>query len=181
MNVPMNPSVLLAGFGLAITSLIGYNFVHKPQQRQLGLVRTAIVAEQAKQQTLSAIASSLRQMEQYRARLPEEPDPSWLVRHVLSVAEQSGVELTSISQEPLQRFEQYTRLAVRLQVTASYHHLGTFLGRLEQSPVFVRVDDLDVSQSRTSSNRSPAPDISLTLSTFYVPPSTAIVGGGVTP
>lgn len=181
MKAPMNPSVLLAGIGVAITTLLGYNLVHKPQQRQLSVVRAAITAEQTRQQTVSAIADALQQVEQYRGRLPGEPDPSWLVRHVVSVAEHTGVQLTSIGQEPPQRFEQFTRLAVRLQIAASYHRLGTFLDLLERSPFFLRVDSLDIAQPPSSQDHAQPEDVTMTLSTMYLPPGATIVGGGAAP
>lgn len=181
MSVPMNPSVLLAGIGVAITTLLGYNLVHKPQQRQLDSIHAAITAEQTRQQTASAIVDALQQLERYRGRLPEEPDPSWLVRQVVSVAEQTGVQLTSIGQEPPQRFEQFTRLAVKLKVAASYHRLGTFLDHLERSPVFLRVDSLEITEPSDSQGPPQPEDVTLTLSTVYLPPGAAIVGGGAAP
>ena len=161
--------------------LLGYNLIHKPQQRQLSQVGLAITAERTRQQTAFAIAETLQQLDRYRGRLPEEPDPSWLVRHVVSVAEETGVQLTSISQEPPQRFEQFTRLAVKLQVAASYHHLGTFLDRLEQSPQFLHVDSLDITKPRTSEVDAQPEEITLKLSTIYLPPRASIVASGLVP
>lgn len=177
----MNPSLLLAGIGVAVTGLIGYNAVHKPQQRQLGLVRTQVMEEQTRQQAAMGVAELLHQIEQYRKRLPEEPDPSWLVRQVVALAEQSGVQLTTISQEPPQRFEQFTRLAVRVQITATYHQLGTFLDHIERAPQYLRVEQLEVSRSRSGQAGGQPETVHLMLSTLYVSSGLSAVGGGVVP
>ena len=171
----MKPTLLLAGIGLAATLLIGYNFVHKPQQRQLDLVRAQVAAEQARQETAATVAAVLHQIDQYRKQLPDEPDPSWLAQEAMKLAEQSGVQLTTINQEPPQRFEAFTRLAVRLQVTASYHQLGTFLDRLERSSRFIRVEEVDMPGARNATDQMPA--ISLTLSTVYLPSGLSAIGG----
>ena len=171
----MKPSLLLAGIGVAATLLIGYNAIHRPQQQQLGAVRAQVAAERVREETAAAAASVLQEIERYRKQLPEEPDPSWLVQEAVKLAEQSGVQLTTISQEPPQRFETFTRLGVRFQLTASYHQLGAFLDRLERSNRFIHVDSLNISQARNITDQIPT--ISLTVSTLYLPSGLNVVGG----
>ena len=171
----MKSSLLLAGIGLVVTGLIGYNLIHKPQQHQLGLVRDQVAAEHTRQETAATVAATLHEIERYRKQLPEEPDPSWVVQEAGRLAEQSGVQLTTISKEPPQRLDTFTRLAVRIQVTASYHQLGTFLDHLERSDRFIRVDAVDIPKIRNAADQ--VEGISLTLSTLYLP-SGLTAGGG---
>ena len=171
----MKPSLLVVGIGVATTALIGYNLIHKPQQRQLRLVRAQITAEQTRQQAATTVAALLHDIEQYRKQLPEEPDASWLAQEAVTLAEQSGVQLTTISQEPPQRFDAFTRLAVKLQVTASYHQLGAFLDQLERSNHFIRVDRVEIPPGRDASHQTQ--DMNVTLSTLYVPSGLKGLGG----
>jgi Tfp pilus assembly protein PilO len=146
-----------------------------PQQRRVSLIQAQVAQEQATQEMQQAVAALLDDLEAQRRQLPQEPDPSWLVREVVAVAQQSGVQLTTITQEPVQPFDQYTRLGVTLQLNASYHQLGAFLDELERSPAFIRVERIGL--TRGVEDDKPAV-IQVRLSTVYVPPLLARAGGG---
>ena len=172
----MKASFLLGGIGVVVTALLGYNIVYIPQERQLNEIRGQVREERIRQETAAGVAASLNQLEQYRTRLPNEPDPSWLVGEVAALAEASGVQLTTISQEPPQQFESFTRLAVKLQVTASFHQVGTFLDHLERSNRFIRVERVDIGQAQGLDAQAAA--VEMVVSTLYVPPGLGASGGG---
>lgn len=172
----MKPSFLLGGIGVAVTVLLGYNMVYKPQEHQLNVIRAQVLEERVRQETAAGVAASLNQLEQYRTRLPSEPDPSWLVGEVVALAEASGVQLTTINQETPQQFESFTRLSVRLQLTASYHQVGAFLDHIERSNRFIRVERVDIGRNQDSNAQSAA--VEMVVSTLYVPPGLSAVGGG---
>jgi Tfp pilus assembly protein PilO len=169
----MKEALLLGGIGIASVVLIGYNFVYVPQQNQVKLIQAQVTQEQTNQATQAEVAALLLQVERYRKRLPEEPDPSWLTREVVALAQKSGVQLTFINQEPSQSFEQFTRLAVNLQFHASYHRLGSFIDEIERSEHFIRVEQLIVSPSEKEDSAA----IQLILSTLFVPPVVANSSG----
>ena len=162
----MKPTFLLAGTGIAILWLVGYNLIYAPQQVQMRLIQAQRAEEQATQQTQAEVAALLQQVEQYRKRLPQEPDPSLLVKDVVELAQRSGVQLKSIVRDAPQVLPQFTRLLVHLDVSASYHQLGTFLDDLERSEHFMRVEHLTVTRQ---ANNGPAA-IQLTVIALYVPP-----------
>ena len=167
------PLLILASVAVALTGLVGYNLIYVPQQQQVSLIRKQIAQEQASQQTAVTVAGLLQELERRRARLPNEADPSWLVRIVVELAEKTGVQLTTISQEtPQPQAEQLTRVAVNLQFDASYHELGAFLDALERSDRFLRVERMHVSRSGSDT----PPSIELLLSTFSV--SSLVAGSG---
>ncbi|MBI2104709.1 MAG: type 4a pilus biogenesis protein PilO [Candidatus Omnitrophica bacterium] len=138
------------------------------------LIQAQIADEQATQRLQADVAALLRQAEQSRKRLPEEPDPSLLVHDVVALAQQAGVQLTSISRETPQTFRRFTRLAVILQGTASYHQLGAFLDALERSERFLRVERFEISRP---TELGPA-SVHLSISTLYVPPVLPASAGG---
>jgi len=173
----MKPTFLIGIVEVALAAFLGYNMVYRPQQREVQRVRAQQGEERTHQQTQTEIAAYLQQIERYRKRLPPEPDPAWLVRELVELAREPGVQLTSITQEDPQSVGQFTRVAVQLQVSATYHQLGTFLDAIERSDHFLRVDRLDI-QQQGSTDR---PTIQLTFSTLYVPPllaAPANAGGG---
>ena len=162
----MKPALLIGVIGLALTGLLGYHG-YKRQQERARLIQTQIGQEQANQEAQAEVAALAQQIEQYRAQLSPEPDPSWLARNVTALGRKAGLELTTITQESPQPFAQFTRLAVNLNFSANYHQLGTFFDDLEQSDSFIRVEHLDVSSPKETGGRAV---VHVVLSTLYLPP-----------
>ena len=161
----MKPTLLLGAIGVALTALVGYNFVYGPFQRQAAVIRSQVIEEQATQGMQAEVAALLQQLDQRRKQLPPEPEPSWLVREAVTLSEKAGLQVTTISQEPPSATDQSTRLAVTLQVTAFYHQLGAFLDELEHSDHFIQVDRMRMSRAQENGPLS----IEIALSTFYLP------------
>ena len=162
----MKPALLIGVVAVALGGAFGYYNVHVPQQQQVQVIQRQIADEQSSQRTKADIAGLLDEIQQFQHRLPQEPDPSWLVREAVALAEKSGLQLSLITREIPQPNKQLIRLSVALQFTASYHKLGTFLDALERSDAFIRVDRISVSPSPEKSDAM----VQLVLSTVYVPP-----------
>lgn len=172
--MPPKPFVCLVAIEVALTGYIGYNFIHVPQQRQVRLIREQIAHEHTKRQAAIEVAALLDQRTQYQTRLPSEPDTSWLARDIVALAENAGVQLTTITQETPQSFEQFTRLGVSLKFNASYHQLGAFIDDLERSAHFIHVEQMSVGRS----GRDEAASVQVTCSTLYLPPPLPVPSGG---
>lgn len=170
----MNNSAVAGGIVAAITLLAGYHVVYVPKRDEVRVIRAQLAEKRSAQPTQADAAALLQQIERYRTRLPQAPDTSWLVKEAVALAEASGVQLTSITQEPPQQVEPFTRLAVSLQFNASYHELGGLLDRLERSDHFIRVERLRLAVRRDATGSSGLSDVppavELTCSTLYVPP-----------
>ena len=162
----MKPLLIVLAIVVATACGIGYYAIHVPAQNEVRLIQTQIAEEQTSQGTKGDVAALLAHIERYRARLPEEVDPSWLAQEVVARAQKIGVQLTSITQDAPQQLDQYTRLAVNLQLTASYHQLGAFLDEVESSPYFIRVERLSVDRSDADERGS----VQVTFSTVVSPP-----------
>ena len=163
------PTLLLGIIAVAIVCSIAYTSIYVPAQQQVQLIQTQKTKERASQRTQADVAALLKTIEAYRKRLPSEGDPSWLVRETVALAQKAGVEISSINQEDPQKFSGFTRLAVNLQFTASYHQLGAFLDAIEHGDHFIRVDRIGLSRSNSRSGEGMA-SIKLAFSTIYLPP-----------
>ena len=161
----MKPLPIVFAIIVATACGIGYYGIHVPVQNEVRLIQTQIAEERTSQGTKGDVAAVLKRIERYRARLPGETDPSWLAQAVVALAQKTGVQLTSITQEPLQQFDQYSRLAVTLQLTVSYHQLGAFLDAVESSPHFIRVERLSVDRLDTDERGL----VQVTFSTIVLP------------
>jgi len=162
----MKSAVLIGAIGVAIAAPVGYYLFHAPHQRQVRLIRAQLAQEQAVRQTEAEVRALLEELAQYRKRLPQEADPSWLVREVVSRAQAAGIQLRTITQQAPQALDRFTRLAVHVEFPASYHQLGTFLDELERSDAFIRITQITVSPPQGE----PAASIQLTLETLHLPP-----------
>ena len=162
----MKSKLPLGVIGVAIVTLFGYHRIHQWQQQQVRLIQQQIVEERDKQRAQADVATLLQQVEQYRTRLPHEANASWLVQEVLAIGKKAGVQLTTVSEEAPQKFQQFTRLGVNLQCKASFHQLGTFLDYLERSNHFIKTERMTVS----APGHDGVASVQVTVSTLYLPP-----------
>lgn len=162
----MHSRLIVLAIVVATACAIGYYGIHVPAKNEVRLIQQQIAEEQNSQGTKTDVAALLAQIERYRARLPEEADPSWLAQQLVTLAQQSGVQIASITQETPQPSDRFTRLAVNLQLTASYHQLGAFLDAVERSPYLIRVERLTVDRTE-GEERGRA---QVTFSTIVLPP-----------
>ena len=169
----MKPTLLLAIIGVAIAGFFGYHTIYLRQEEQVRLIQTQLDEEHANQKAQADVGALLREIEQYSNRLPPKPEPSWLVDEAVALADQAGVQLTTLTQHAPKPLQQFTRLSVTLQLRASYHQLGTFLDRLEHADHYVRVDSLAITPPQ---EKSALATIRLVLSTVYLPPVRAVTG-----
>ena len=164
----MKATVLLGVMSVAVAAPLGYTMA-KRHQEKIHLIQTQIAQEQVTQQAQADVAALLRQIELYHKRLPSELNPSWLVTEVVALGERAGLQLTRIAQEQPQSLQAFTRLAVTLEFSTSYHQLGAFLDLIERSEQFIRVERLEAKSDPSRAEGTDA-SIRLTLSTVYLPP-----------
>ncbi len=169
----MKPSFLLAAIGVALTALIGYHGIYARQQEQVRVIQAEIAQEQANEQARAEAGSLFQELEQLRARLPAERDPSWLAREVVAHAEAVGLRPTAITQQAPQTLPHYTRLAVVVQFHGTYHQIGALVDRLERAQTVLRVEQLDAGQA---SGQEQQAMFTIGVSTLYVPPATGAAG-----
>lgn len=167
----MKAPLLTGVVAIAVAVPLGYN-IHRHAQAQLRAIRQRIAQEQMLQRTQTEIGATLEQVERYRKRLPSEPNTSWLVNEIVTLTEQANLQLSTITQTPPQVFPQFTRLAIEIELSASYHQLGTFLDRLERAEQFIQVEHLEMLSGNEKDGNV---RIRLMLSTIYLPPAADLV------
>jgi len=164
----MKPAWVSGVIVLALAGYFGYyNGIYLPNQKRLRKLQEQLTQQQQTQELRAQLAQSLEQVEQFRKRLPPEPETAWLVREVGKLAEDTGLQLTSIIPQTPRQLSELTHLAVAIEFVTSYHTLGEFISRLESSKAFLRVDELGV--ARGADETKPA-QVRLIISTLYVPP-----------
>ena len=162
----MKPLPIVLAIIVATACGIGYYGIHVPAQNEVRLIQTQIAEERANQNTKGDVSALLSQIERYRERLPKDADPSWLAQEVMALAQKTGIQLATITQDAPQQLDTSTHLSVNLQLTATYHQLGAFLDEVERSPHFIRVDRLSVDRIEGDDRGL----VQVTFSTVVLPP-----------
>ena len=165
----MKATVLIGVIGVAFGGAIGYYKVYEPNLEQARLIQQKAAQLHDDWHAQDEVASLLKQVEQFRKRLPPEPEPSWLSREVVELTRHAGLELSSITANAGQEFRGITHLSVSIQFEATYHEIGMLLDDVERSDYFLRVEHLDMSNQHANDER---PAVTLTLGTIYMPPVT---------
>ena len=168
----MRPAVLCGVVVVALAGYLGYYGIYLPDQRKLSTLREQLTKEQETQELAGGLVHSLEEVEQLRKRLPQAPETERLLQEVGRIAQQEGVQLISIVPQEPKGLQDVTRLAVTLKFVSSYHQLGRFVSGLENAPLFLLVETLNLSRDRED-----VAHVEMTVSTVYVPPLTSAVEG----
>lgn len=187
----MNPTLLIVAGGVALGGYVGYHRIHAGHAQQIQVIAAQIAQETADQDAQRQVAALFAEIEAYQQRLPQEPDPSWLVSKITEAARADGIELTSLSPDNPADQKTFLRLSAKFQFLASYHQLGRFLTQLESSRPFIRVDRVEMNPVVSAARAARAPlkaeapavetatqplVVRLQVSTLYVPPVTGQTG-----
>ena len=162
----MKPVLLLGVIGVVVGGYVGYNYGYVPQHNKVHLIDAQLAQEHTNHKTGDDVAVLLNDLERRSKRLAPEADSSWLAREVVALAQQAGVEVTTMTQDSPQVSPQLTRLSVNLEFNAPYHLLGSFIDQLEQGKAFMRIDRLELSELP---NQKGVASVRLAVSSFYLP------------
>ncbi len=170
----MKPTQLALLIGsLVLTGLLGYHRIYLPKNQEVASIHQQIAQEKTTQATREEVVALLAQVERYRQRLPDEADPSWVAREVVTLGKQAKIQLANIAQESPQPIQSstsakspFTRLAVAFEFRTTYHQLGAFLDAIEGSDRYLRIDRLDVTADTDGSGQA---TVRLVVSTCHVP------------
>lgn len=160
----MKPTLLSGIIVLALAGQLGYHTVYLPYQHKVRELQEQVAKQRQTHELQAQLAKSLEELEQLRKVLPAQPDTEWLVRAVGELAEEAGLQLTSIVPQSPQAVQEFTRLSVNLQLVTSYHQLGKFISLLERSKSFLKIDGLDIARREEGMAQ-----VKMTVSTLYVP------------
>ena len=162
----LQPEAVSAIIVLALTGYFGYD-LYLNYHQGVRRIREDFQRHQQTQGFHMKLAESLQEAEDIRAQLAPDATSESLLDHVNALAKEAGIEITSATPYPPRQFNQFIQPSVSLQVVTSYHRLGKFLSIVESASPFMRVDEVNVSQS--GNVEAPA-SVRLTLSTLSVPP-----------
>ncbi len=160
----MRPGLVSGLLVLLAAGLLGSR-IYAREQAKLVNIHQQFSEEQQRQALREDLASRLRQLDQIRSHLAPEVETEWLFEQVHTLAQNVGINVTSLTPLPPKPLEEFTQVGVNVQFESSYHQLGTFLSQLENAPAFLQVDDLEVGTGPQTGVLS----VRITISSFSVP------------
>lgn len=169
------PALISGLLVAAIAGYLGHRTIYRDYQRTMTTLRAQLTDQQQTQGLREQAAQSLQEIERFRKQLPPQPETEWLMREVSRLAEEAGIQLTTIlpaNPKKVEGLEGVMTLTVALDFTAPYHQLGKFLSVVESAPVFIRVDELMLAR-----NEQGRAKVQLTVGTLYVPSGVPPISG----
>lgn len=174
-------SKLILAVAAALIILLDFSFIMKSQIRwlkelnpKMSQLKTNI--KQTREditmfnQIQEQYQESKKKMSDIEKRVPQEEDIPVILQDISSAANDSMVKILQIrpmKEEKEMSLEtqagKYYRIPISIEAQGSYHLFGKFLSILENSEIFMSVNNLEISSSdRDSKNHN----INLTINTF---------------
>ena len=161
---------LLVGLGFfLITIILAKKVIYAPQEEKINLLKEKIREERKKVSLLKEIEQIEQDISFYQKKISPRKEVSWVLDEVTKIAKDAEIKIATLEPQPPEDIGIYTRLPLKLKVECSYHELGNFLSRLENSEKFLRVDSMQI-ESREGIE-FPMPDKSkamLVVSSVYL-------------
>lgn len=152
-------AALVAGVCGALLGGVWYQFLNPMQldiegkTSKVADLQTLVAKSEAHQKELAKIKQDTlaleAKLEMLKAILPLEKETDEIFRAVQLQAGASGLKVSRVNPKSTIDHEVYTEYPIDLDVTGTYHNVGTFLDRIRQLPRIVNISGLRL-QGRAS-------------------------------
>lgn len=137
-------------------------------QRKLNFARSAVAnIPKYKQQTKELN----RKLSSYKKKFSTQQEISSLLKELSDMARSAGVKIVALKPHPAvvaskkkDSNSAYKKFPISIQAACGYHQLGTFLNKLENAGIFMRVTDIKM----TGNSRNPREHLVQILVNTYI-------------
>ena len=130
---------------LLLGAFIGANFIYQPKVNQMKQL-TAALDQEEELGTLSTELTSLeKRLQNYDSRLMEkEKEEAELIDQIRKIANEVPVRVISMTPESERsdNREGPRMISLRVSFEGTYHQLGNFVAKVENSEKFMKIDSL---------------------------------------
>lgn len=129
-----------------------------------------IALKQQRQRTEleNKVAKKLEELKKIREKLEPLKESAVFLGEIAKFAGQLNMKLITISAVPIQRFDEYVKLSVKLSLDTSYHEVGNFIAELETAKRFINIENLDIMPNKDSEKTTTQVEATLVVSTLYL-------------
>ncbi len=140
--------IMAIGVGMALIAVwYLYGSVYKGTVVAIREVNGQIENEQQGGEIAKEVAGLQTVVAKYRSYFVKGKDESWLVDKVSRAANEAGLTIVSLNPRPLSDAGAFIYVGLSLSASGTYHQLGDFIGRLENSREFIRIEKLSFKKS----------------------------------
>jgi len=133
--------VLLIGIGMGLFSLwFAYNKIYKTTTNSVKEINASISTESANVGILKRLNVLQSTLHGYEGYFVKEADVSWLVDKISKAAGDSGLNIISLTPQPLVSRRLFVYGSVNLAASGTFHQLGDFVANIENFREFVKVE-----------------------------------------
>jgi Tfp pilus assembly protein PilO len=158
----MKPPVISGIIVFALTFYIGRG-IYSKQTTVLNSMQQQLTEKSQVQDISSEISSSIVELRKLQKRLSPAMETELLIQEVGRIAQEEGVVLNSIIPGLPRSIGEFTQLSVALRLKADYHKLGKLISSIENSPMFIRVDRVNINRREPDAMA----EVNLSLSSLY--------------
>ncbi|MBU0744541.1 MAG: type 4a pilus biogenesis protein PilO [Gammaproteobacteria bacterium] len=125
-----------------------------------------IKRERSRIELENKVGKQLGDLKKIREKLPSIKESSIFLGDIAKLAGQLDMKLVTISAMPVQKFNDYTKFSVRLDIDTTYHELGNFISRLETAGRFIYIDSLEMAPAEIAEKTTARLLVKINLSTI---------------
>ncbi|HTL71402.1 MAG TPA: type 4a pilus biogenesis protein PilO [Candidatus Eisenbacteria bacterium] len=129
----------LCALAAVVSLAVGWNSVIRPAMVDMAVSDSEKAAEARRQTLIRDLEAVEKKIADDEALLSTGKEITWLIEALNQMAQESDVTLVSAAPVGLETRAQYDKTAVRLEARATYHQLGDFASRIENSKRFIKV------------------------------------------
>lgn len=163
---PNRKKLLLISIIIIVVALIVGNSIFRTQSARVERLKAKVAQEKQKNRILIGIQKIEDEINSFLPRLLPKKDQDWLRRQATRIANESNVEILSISPKSPQDRGLYVWLPIGMEVECGYHQLGNFISLLESSRNLIWLESLDL--TRKEINGKVMGKAKIVVSTFYL-------------
>ena len=127
---------------IILTGMLTANSIYQTQAAKVKQAEAAITEEKKKHSALKKIKEIEDKIKKYNPCLSDSADVNQFLEVINKTI--SGTDINLVSIKPLSFEEQagYGFLRVVLKAICTYHQLGDFISKLENSKMFIKIDNI---------------------------------------
>lgn len=147
-----NPRVLLRaaiGSGIALMALIIGTQILLTTQTKVSKLTQKTASESKSNILLESINRLQMQSEELQKHLLPTLESLWLMNRLTQLTTSMGLTLLAIQPEKFPASEKLQGIAVRVVLNCSYHQLGQLVEKIENSDIFMRIQELNMEKATT--------------------------------
>ena len=152
----------------AVVFLVVLFFTGRMMQEQT-MLRIKDLQKQSKRVQLeNEVGRQLNELKKVRDKVKSERESSKFLAEVAKLAGQMNLKLVSIAALPLEKYSDFMKLAVNLELDTTYHELGVFVSMIENAELFMFVGKLDITAQEKAEQLTSRVTARLVISTLFM-------------